>query len=144
MFPGHLQFWSGDLWRGYASRRAISGCCKAFFSTAVRNSIGLLLFPLVRTNVTSQSCCISYLFFTLYNGFTTMLSSTAIFLKYVFEPRVQKQTMCRLSYHRGRKAKQGLLTVHCWQGPIQIIVFRKSFRHHKNVSSGDKKIPDSF
>lgn len=79
MFPAHLQFWSGDLWRGYAPRRAISGCYKAFFSTGVSNSIGLLLFLLARTNVTSQSCCIYYLFFTLYNGFNTMLSPSTIF-----------------------------------------------------------------
>lgn len=65
------------------------------------------------------------------------------FLKYLFEPRVQKQSTCSLFYHRGMKAKPELLTVQCWQESIQIIIFGKSFQHHKNVSLEDKKIPHS-
>lgn len=61
------------------------------------------------------------------------------FLKYAFESRVQKQSTCSLSYHCGMKAKPEVFTVQCWQGPILITVFRKSFQHHKNASSEAKK-----
>ena len=57
-------------------------------------------------------------------------------------PTLSTSLLC--VWANSKKAKytcyRELLTVSCWREPIQIRAFSKSFQHHKNVSSEDKKI----
>lgn len=119
--------------RGYAPRRAISGGYKAFFS--VQNWPPAICSSKDQHNISSLACII---YSTSFLVILTEPPSNS-FLKYVLESKVQKQSTCSLSYHWGMKAKPELFNVWCWQEPILITVFKKSFQHGKNVSSEDKK-----